>query len=90
MSALNALKKAEALRFVAYAVDDALSPRRLEEIPNNARFVGWECGFEPMFVAVWSYLDVRLDDEEAEEIATDYLAEIDWFDDEPTEADYIL
>ena len=41
--------------------------------------VGWQCGFEPLFVAVHSYLDVQLDDDEAEEMARDYLTERGWF-----------
>lgn len=52
--------------------------------------VGWQCGFEPLFVAVHSYLDVRLDDDEAIEMATDFLAEIRWFSDGPQEPDYVI
>lgn len=56
-----------------------------------SRLVGWQCGFEPLFVAVHSYLDVRVTDDEAEEMATDYLQERGWFgDDGPRAADYIL
>lgn len=83
------MRRADALPFVSLAVDDALSPRDPRDAPTNARLVGWQCGFEPLFVAVWSYLDVELDDDEAEEIATDYLRERHWFtDDRP--ADYII
>jgi hypothetical protein len=52
--------------------------------------VGWQCGFEPMFVAVHSYLDVAIDDADAEEIAQEYLAELGWFSDGITDADYII
>lgn len=52
--------------------------------------VGWQCGFEPLFVAVHSYLDVELDEDEAAEMAKDYLAERGWFSDEPTDPDYII
>ena len=52
--------------------------------------IGWQCGFEPLFVAVHSYLDVRLDENEAIEMATDFLAEIKWFSDGPTEPDYLI
>ncbi len=53
--------------------------------------VGWQCGFEPLFVAVHSYLDVRLDDEEAIEMAQEYLEERGWFGaDGPTEPDYVV
>lgn len=52
--------------------------------------VGWQCGFEPMFVAVHSYLDVHLQKDDVVEMATDYLSEIGWFAGEPTEPDYII
>jgi hypothetical protein len=41
--------------------------------------VGWQCGFEPLFVAVHSYLDVEIDEEEAEELARDFLTDRGWF-----------
>lgn len=72
------------------AVDDALAVRSAAERPTNARFVGWECGAEPMFIAVWSYLGVRLDEDEAAELAMDHLAEIGWFAGPPRDPDYIL
>ena len=53
--------------------------------------IGWQCGFEPLFVAVHSYIDVRLDDDEAEEMAREWLEEIEWFgENEHREADYII
>lgn len=72
------------------AVDDALAVRKASERPDNARLIGWQCGAEPMFIAVWSYLGVRLDDEEATEIAMDYLAETKWFSGAPTPPTYVL
>lgn len=116
------MNRAQALKYVAYVVDDAGNGRRLhddvhaivregrgstrdevtgsvnEEIndPDFAppqypsRLVGWQCGFEPMFVAVHSYLDVEIDDQDAEEMAQEYLTEIGWFSDEPASASYII
>lgn len=89
------MNREQARPYISLCVDDALSVRRIEEMPSNARLVGWQCGFEPMFVAVWSYLDEDgngepLDMAEAEEIATDLLAERKWFADEPTPADYVI
>lgn len=55
-----------------------------------SRLVGWQCGFEPLFVAVHSYLDVKVADDDAEDMAREYLEEIDWFAGEPRSADYIL
>lgn len=79
-----------ALQYLGGCVDDALCPRDGEPPPADARLIGWQCGFEPMFIAVWSYLGIRLDDDAATEIATDYLDECGWFADEPTEPDYII
>jgi len=80
----------QALPYISFCLDDALSERSIDELPANARLVGWQCGFEPLFVAVWSYLGVKLEDAEAKEIARDYLIERKWFAYEPTEPDYII
>jgi len=84
------ITREQALSYVGHCVDDALAERSPSDIPANARLVGWQCGFEPMFVAVWSYLNVRIDDNEAAELATDLLKEKKWFSGEPTEPDYII
>lgn len=84
------MTREQALPYVSYAVDDALSERATTDIPPEARLIGWQCGFEPMFVAVWSYLGYRIDDDEASEIASTFLLERSWFADEQTEPDYIL
>jgi hypothetical protein len=86
----NKMTREQALPYVAYCVDDALSEREIKDMPDNARLVGWQCGFEPMFVAVWSYLDLDLDDDEAEQLAVELLIERKWFADKPTSADYII
>jgi hypothetical protein len=80
----------QALDYISYCVDDALSERHIAEIPANARLVGWQCGFEPLFVAVWSYLGITLDAHDAADIAIDLLTEKHWFVGEPTEPDYII
>ena len=84
------MNKKQALEYVSYCVDDALCERNIADMPENARLVGWQCGFEPLFVAVWSYLGVKLSEEEAEEIAIDLLEEKKWFTDESIPADYII
>lgn len=86
---------AKILPYVGYCVDDTLSERRIDEIPTDRRLVRlvvWQCGFEPMAVAVWSYLpDVRLDANDAEEIAADLLSEKEWFGaDGAAPADYVI
>jgi hypothetical protein len=96
------MNRTDAVEYLGGYVDDALSPDPFkaddghlmsdQEIAtdSNIRLVGWQCGFEPLFVAVRSYLDLRLDDDEAEELAVDLLVERGWFSGEPKEADYIL
>ena len=84
------MTREQAIPYVSFCIDDALSERSIDDMPPTARLVGWQCGFEPLFVAVWSYLDVELEDAEAEEIARDYLIERNWFAGHPTYADYIL
>ncbi len=86
------MTREQALPYVAHYLDDALSPdHSAGDLRDDARLVGWQCGFEPLFVAVQSYLPgVRLDDDEAAEIATDYLAEIGWLCGEKSAPDYVL
>jgi len=84
------MTREQALPYISFCVDDALAERSIDDMPNNARLIGWQCGFEPLFVAVWSYLRVELDDEEAEELATTLLMERKWFSDGPKAADYII
>lgn len=87
------MKREKALAYVSLAVDDALAQRAVSEAPENARLVGWQCGFEPLFVAVWSHLPgTVLDAVDAEEIATNLLQEKGWFTDNanPPDADYII
>jgi len=87
----NIVTREQALPYVTACVDDALAVRSIDEMPDNARLVGWQCGFEPLFVAVWSYLPgIELEDSEAEEIARDYLLERGWFSTAQTEADFII
>jgi len=85
-----------------YVVDDALNGRPLgqdrwaivresgADYVQASVLVGWQRGFEPIFVAVHSYLDVELTDGQAVEYATEYLAEIGWIMEEGTEPDYII
>lgn len=84
------MTRIEALSYISFAVDDALSERDPKDMPDNARLVGWQCGFEPLFVAVWSYLGVDLDEDEAVELATGLLLEKNWFAGEPCEPDYVI
>jgi hypothetical protein len=86
------MTREQAWPYVSFGVDDALALFDAEQIPADRviTLVGWQCGFEPMFVAVWSYLNVRIEAEEATELATDALVERKWFSGEPSEPDYII
>ena len=84
------MTREEALLFVSHCVDDAQTQHPTTNIPDHARLVGWQCGFEPMFVAVWSYLNVRLNDDDAEELASELLNEHTWFTHGKVPADYVI
>lgn len=96
------MNRQQAKPYVAFVVDDAGNGRELgadqhaiirragDDFKHHSRLVGWQCGFEPLFVAVHSYLDVRIDDVDAEEMAREYLEERGWFAGESRDADYIL
>lgn len=85
------MTRTQAIPLIGHIIDDALSSdHTIADLDPQATLVGWQCGFEPMFVAVQSYLGGAVDASDAEEIAMDYLKEIGWFADEPTEPDYII
>jgi hypothetical protein len=89
----NEMPRNDALKYIYRVLDDSLNVTRVSEgfMKDDAHLVGWECGFEPMFVAVQSYLpDVRLTEQEAIDLAMDFLTESKWFSDGPVEPDYIL
>ncbi len=85
-----ALSRMDSLKYVSYVVDDNAT-----QIPSNkldkkkAVLVGWQCGFEPLFVAVQSEF-LKLTAADAEDIAKEFLEKKRWFSGEPTDADYIL
>jgi len=57
---------------------------------RNARLVGWQCGFETMFVAAYSYLPgVKLDTETAIDLATEALQECGWTVGKLVEPDWV-
>ena len=90
------MTREQAREYISFCVDDALNERSIDDMPDNARLVGWQCGFEPFIVAVWSYLPgIKLLDVDAEDIATDLLVERAWFstmgvDGDPPPPDFII
>lgn len=81
------------LPYVSHVLDTALSPNRAKsDIGTGSMLVSFQCGFEPLVVAVvGAYDGEQVEAEEAEEIAVDYLEEIGWFGEEgPREADLVI
>jgi hypothetical protein len=74
------MNREKALQYVSYVIDDSGNERELKDILPSATLVGFQCGFEPMFVAVQSYLpDCVIDEDEAIELCVDLLKERNWF-----------
>lgn len=86
------MTREDAKKYVSYCleIDDPLCFREVEDVPENARIVGWQCGFEPMCVAVWSGTGEQVTEADAEEIALEFLRDIHWFVDGPRDADFVL
>lgn len=94
------MTRTDALPFVSFVVDDALHADHVITTPTvdpSAVLVGWQCGFEPLFVAVvGSTADTRgrrdtVDIDTAVDIATDYLLERKWFGSAGArEPDYVI
>lgn len=90
------MKRTDALNYVSWLLDDALNCSRIgspDLVDPDCWLLGWQGGFAPLFVAVRSYLPgVLLTQEEAEDIATDFLAEKRWFSDasEPNKPDFAI
>ncbi len=58
------------------------------DMESNDILVGWQCGFEPLFIAVRGD---SLDGMDAEDIAREHLIARNWFaNGDDREADYIL
>lgn len=85
------MDREEALRHVEHVVDDTGDGRPLDYdmcaiVRNNDDYVwrsvlvGWKQGSELVVVAVHSLMDVSIDNDEAAEIAADYLEGIGWFE----------
>ena len=85
------MNREQARDYISFCVDDAMQFQSIDDMPATARLVGWQCGFEPLFVAVWSrHRDLRVSDLSAEIIAAAILEGRGWFADGPTPPDYII
>lgn len=77
----------------SFVVDDALAEHPVSAIKDryDVTYVGFDAGFEPLYVAVISYLPgCTVDAEAACEIAIDLLLEKKWFADESETAPFIV
>lgn len=100
------MNREEAKRYVEYVVDDSGNGRKIgtdshavireinPDIKYPSKLVGWNFPIYsrsyPVVIAVHSYLDIELSNQEAEELARDYLAEIGFFKKGSFPADYIF
>ena len=85
------------IEYVQYVLDTALSPdHSRDDIGPGAMLVGWETDWEPMVVAViGATMDTQgrrdsVDEDEAIDIATDYLDEMGWFSEGPADPDHVV
>ncbi len=73
------MTREQALRFLCFCVDDALSEVQLHNypgLPTPMYLAVWETEVGvPIVIAVWSYLKVALSKDEVEELACDLLIE---------------
>lgn len=87
------MTREQALNYISFCIDDKYRVQSIDDMPGDARLVGWQCGFEPMFVAVWSahLPGIPLEDDEAADIVSDVLIEREWFvRRRPTPPDFII
>jgi len=81
------MNRQDAERYVSFIADDALSFREPGgedcDVPTEFDWlIGWQCGFEPLFVRVRSYLpQIQLDEDEAIGLAISGLQARSWFAD---------
>lgn len=89
-----ALNQGRIKELTSFVVDDALAEHPVSAIKDryDVTYVGYQAGFEMLFVAVISYLPgCVVEPDEACEIATDLLLEKKWFADESqTEASIVF
>lgn len=87
------MTREEAIQYVCFQMDDAQSRGGAKpgDVKPDDRLVGFHQDLETVFVAVRSYLPgVRLTDQDAKDLARDYLTEIGWFGEESLEAEFLF
>ena len=91
------MNRKDIIQYVAWILDDsgnvlrpgqsAVSANIRDVLPTDT-LVAYQCGFEPLVVAVRSVYGNIIPVWDAEEIAAEYLEEIGWFGDNVRGADY--
>jgi hypothetical protein len=90
-----AQNREQALKYVSHVIDEhgKKLPANVHDNKNSI-LVGWQCGFEPLYVAIQNedgspFPKGYISEGDAEDIAKEYLEKLGWFDGEPKDCDYI-
>ena len=90
VSVTAAPNRKQALEYVGHVItpDGKKLPEKSLD-PKTAILVGWQCGFEPMYVAIQDEDgdELSLSDSDAEGIAKKYLTKINWFSENDDDED---
>lgn len=85
------MTREEAVLLVSFQMDERdRRHAKPSDVRSEDRLVGFHQLYETVFVAVRSVNGVVLSDQEAKNLARDYLTEIGWFGEESLEAESIF
>jgi hypothetical protein len=86
------MTREEAILLVSFQMDDGHDRRHAKpnDVRPSDRLVGFHQLYETVFVAVRSSTGIVLSDQNAKDLARDYLTEIGWFGEESLEAESIF
>jgi hypothetical protein len=85
------MTREEAILLVSFQMDERERRHaKPSDVRSEDRLVGFHQLSETVFVAVRSISGVLLSDQEAKDLARDYLTEIGWFGEESLEAESIF
>ena len=77
---IAAPNREQALKYVSYVIDEYGKQLPESELdPKSAILVGWQCGFEPMYVAIKSEDSAITSEVDAEDIVRAFLEKKKWF-----------
>jgi hypothetical protein len=86
------MTREEAILLVSFQMDDGhdRGHAKPSDVRSSDRLVGFHQLYETVFVAVRSRTGIVLSDQDAKDLARDYLTEIGWFGEESLEAETIF